>query len=90
MKMRLIDADELKRQIENALKKQKARDYDLIKVSELPILIDRQPTAYDVDEVVEELENEVTATKTRCAVNVEFDIGIYKAIEIVKAGGLNE
>lgn len=36
-----------------------------------------------VEKLISRLEEEVTATKTKCPVNVEFDIGIYKAIEIV-------
>ena len=44
-----------------------------------------------MQEIVERLEDEVTALKTKCYVNVEFDTGIFKAIEIVKeVGGMNE
>ena len=81
--MRLIDADKLRKQIHC--------EYS----DDLGILekIDEQPTAYDVDKVVKEI-NEWTF-------NVNIDVGGGKvmnhnlivrdiAIEIVKAGGSGE
>ena len=62
------------------------REYNLLE--QIVKGVENEPTAYDVDKVVEQLEDEITATK--CPVRVEFDKGIYKAIEIVKAGGVNE
>ncbi len=47
-------------------------------------IVDEQPTAYDVEKVVEQLENEKAGY---------FEYGrsaLYKAIEIVKAGGESE
>ncbi len=79
--MRLIDADELKKHIEDAVKNQKGSDYDLAKVSELPILIDRQKTAYDVDKVVENIEDYR---------DLIADWALKEVLKIVKKGGINE
>ncbi len=92
--MRLIDADELKNQIEDAVKNQKGSDYDLVKVSELPILIDRQKTAYDVDKVVEQINSigKSYCDSVKCNKNCgDCDHGcIMSAItERIKAGGID-
>lgn len=78
--MRLIDADELNKGFNDspmglAMKK----------------LIDNQPTAYDIDKVVEELE-ESSEKFTEYDVEIDdyvslFAIGIHKALKIVKQGG---
>ena len=67
------------------------RDYELYCVigDSIRVCLDEQPTAYDVDKVVEELE-----TNKQNALEVEESIKEYNvwndAIEIVKAGGKNE
>ena len=48
---------------------------DLIK------LVEKQPTAYSVDKVVERLNRETISSSTK------ESIGLLRAIEIVKAGG---
>ena len=53
----------------------------IVSVKDIKTIIKEQPTAYDVDKVVKELEshrNEITC-----------DVDIDKAIEIVKQGGVN-
>ena len=87
--MRLIDTDELKEElsqrwfIDILLTKTNSNDM----YSALAEKIDSQPTAYDVDKVIEYLE------QLRDRFN-EKDFAIRgiieKAIEIVKAGGKNE
>ena len=87
--MRLTDADELKEElsqqwfIDILLTKTNSNDM----YSALAEKIDSQPTAYDVDKVIEYLE------QLRDRFN-EKDFAIRgiieKAIEIVKAGGKNE
>lgn len=102
--MRLIDADELKRRLDN----QQLMEH-LCKVGKqensqnlsfaLAQLIDIQPTAYDVDKVVEQLEE----LKSQVPVNRILDdiikdkpkelgqlIAYGKAIEVTKAGMANE
>ena len=58
-------------------------------------VISEQPTAYDTDKVVAELEIErKTANNTYNSFNMDVDLGrvfgLEKAIEIVKAGGEND
>lgn len=81
---RLIDADALKKQIHCAY----SDDLEILEK------IDEQPTAYDPDKVVEQLEMKID--------NAEFDelltsnekdayVDAYRrAIEIVKGGGVDE
>nr|DAH33439.1 MAG TPA: hypothetical protein [Caudoviricetes sp.] len=79
--MRLIDADKLKKQIHC--------EYS----DDLGILekIDEQPTAYDVEKVVEQLE----VLRDKAVKHPVTDTSIYatgmmgKAIQIVKAGKIN-
>lgn len=89
--MRLIDADELI----NILEWNKGREKDaLVSINSLIKLIGERPTAYDVDKVIEEIE-EWTAR-----VNVINDnsgkvgqvdvIGSNKAIKIVEGGGIKK
>lgn len=83
--MSLIDADALKEYCMNASKSDD--DFRRVSLATLASVIDAQPTAYDVDKVVEQLEE----LKRRYGIE-EFAIKgvICKAIEIVKGGGVNE
>lgn len=45
--------------------------------------IEEQPTAYDVDKVVEQMEEYVKESS-----NVDYNRAMIEAIEIVKSGGL--
>ncbi|MDD7637233.1 MAG: hypothetical protein PUJ55_09860 [Clostridiales bacterium] len=83
--MRLIDADAFKEFIADAIKKQNGTDKDLVKVSELPIIVDQQPTAYDTDKVVEQLEEFRPEMEQFVCGCILTDI-----IEVVKGGGANE
>lgn len=86
-KPRLIDANELLEDMKRLCGKDcGVCDYSTFLASDEHCgLIDNQPTAYDVDKVVEQLEaelyNELEPIKTA------FNFGINKAIEIVKGGG---
>ena len=93
--MRLIDADEFEKQIAGMTI---ANNYPVKKASALCDLIDAQPTAYDLDKVVEQLED----LKSLVPVNRLLDnivnekpkelgmlIAYRKAIEIVKGGGID-
>ena len=99
--MRLIDADLLLEQynLKDATKygnkdaEQQANSYSTMMLYEIADMIEDAPTAYDVDEVVAELEMKID--------NAEFDemlsrdekdayMDSYRrAIEIVKGGGMN-
>lgn len=78
--MRLIEADEFKRQIAGMAI---VNGYSAQKANKMCELIDKQPTAYDVDEVVKNLEELRDRFNKK-----DFAIRgiIEKAIEIVKEG----
>lgn len=82
--MRLLDADKLMQDIRNTITEQ-SNTIDWLN------LINRQPTAYDADKVVEQLENERKFWEE--ARNLQIGgakIRSYAhAIEIVKGGGVD-
>ena len=80
--MGLIDADALKEYCMNASKSDD--EFRRVSLATLASVIDAQPTAYDVDKGVAQLEE----LKRRYGIE-EFAIKgiICKAIEIVKGGG---
>lgn len=93
--MRLIDADEFQKQIVGMAI---LNNYPPNKANALCKLVDSQPTAFDVEKVIEELNKELELAdeeKRRCTTEnmLQFDEakgyarGIACAIEIVKRGG---
>lgn len=101
--MRLIDADKLIEVLHESLEGDcdLREDYEFMGIDEF---IKNQPTAYDVDKVVEELEDKVKEyderIEKRKGANFfdeterikQFDErawGIENAIEIVKGGGID-
>lgn len=78
--MRLIDADELKNILTVA-------EYPCVLQNTLIEIIDMQPIAYNVDKVLEQMED-ATAIGADCVGNAFKCIPKYMAIEIVKAGGI--
>ena len=90
--MRLIDADLLLSQIGNRYDEKKNIVPDNLAEGfvQMEKLIKEQPTAYDVDKVVEELETEGSKIEIQYENNYEKGLldGIGEAIEIVKAGGI--
>ena len=85
--MRLIDADEFKEYIVDGFEQSKDlftdEQRDFVKVITCGFLkdIDEQPTAYDIDKVVEQLKENYS-----CDVGNLKMISVDKAIEIVKGG----
>lgn len=79
---RLIDADKLKADLEKAISKNE--DMDCLDFLRVASVIDAQPTAYEPDKVVEQLEAEF---KKYYGENWNKSPYLVKAIEIVKAGG---
>lgn len=77
--MRLIDAEDVKALI-NGLD-------SLPFEEEVDDLVDRIPTAYDVDKVVSKMETEIEENQD--ASLSEYRAGLYKVIEVVKAGGID-
>lgn len=84
--MRLIDADEFKKQIAGMAI---VNNYPADKANKMCELIDCQKTAYDVDKVVERLE-EILLNLTFHKDNNSktWNKAIHNAIEIVKSGGI--
>jgi hypothetical protein len=76
---RLIDADKLKADLEKAISKNE--DMDCLDFLRVASVIDAQPTAYDPDKVVEQLEDYLF--EKYC---VEGDSEIER---IVKGGGVD-
>lgn len=92
--MRMIDGDELKTQLYESIMVN--ADMDCLDFLRVESLIDAQPTAYNVDKVVEQLEEkdsdcEDFGTCNYCQRNwcPRTLIDRDAAIKIVKAGGVN-
>lgn len=86
---RLIDADKLKADLEKAISKNE--DMDCLDFLRIASVIDKQPTAYDPDKVVEQLEdyaNEEMHYYKGTPYEKCIEVCIGKAIEIVKGGGV--
>lgn len=79
--MRLIDVDTLKKDLKSVT----LSNGTLLNTNTVLLLLDKYPAAYDVDRVVEQLEE----TKAYMLYeNMNADVKwIDKVIEIVKAGG---
>lgn len=95
---RLIDADLLK---ENCKCTGKFEDnFCCVDLITLAKVIDAQPTAYDVDRVVEQLEEKSELARKKCTIypvhNPLYDRydtqyqELKSCLEIAKGGGLNE
>ena len=88
--MRLIDADALKKDLKSVT----LSNGTLVNTNAVLYLLEEYPTAYDVDKVVEQLEDRKSLMMETLKIS-EADIdrgriyGINKAIEIVKGGGVN-
>lgn len=95
--MRLIDESALKKSIEKWLNPDQIADR-MVDIEDITVSvmmeIEEQPTAYDVDKVVEQLEDRKSLMLETFKIS-ESDIdrgriyGIDKAIEIVKGGGVD-
>lgn len=84
--MRLIDADEFKKQIAGMAI---VNNYPADKANKMCELIDRQKTTYDVDKVVEQLEENSDFTTGEDGTVIDEHVRLKIAIEIVKSGGTN-
>lgn len=75
--MRLIDADELEARVVNFQGRGKKTFLEMMS---------SQPTAYDIDKVVEQLEEKLKEPRYQHD-SEDYFVGIIEAIEIVKKGG---
>ena len=92
--MRLIDADLLKENIIKCLKplepEEEMIDSDVALLSTL-MEIDEQPTAFDVDKVINELKRD-KFIESECVlsdIHQGYNAGLNRSIEIVKGGGVD-
>lgn len=92
--MRMIDADELKTQLYESIMVNE--DMDCLDFLRVESLIDAQPTAYDVDKVVQQLENlkKYELNLADMMLDIQSNglgrhfICLEDAIKIVKDGGI--
>lgn len=84
--MGLIDADALKEYCMNASKSDD--DFRRVSLATLASVIDAQPTAYDVDKVVTQLNDKFRVVRTD--EDLEWNRAMDDAITIVKGGGADE
>lgn len=87
--MRLIDADKLMGELHESLKGDcdLRKDYEFMGIDEF---IENQPTAYDVDKVVEQLGKKQNNKGFGGTIQeIFYDLGLEDAIEIVKGGGID-
>lgn len=84
--MRLIDADTLKEYCMRASKSDD--DFRRVSLATLASVIDAQPTAYDVDKVVAQLNDKFRVVRTD--EDLEWNRAMDDAITIVKGGGADE
>ena len=88
--MRLVDADALKKDLKSVT----LSNGTLVNTNAVLYLLEEYPTAYDVDKVVEQLEDRKSLMMETLKIS-EADIdrgriyGMDKAIEIVKGGGVD-
>ena len=88
--MRLIDADKLIEVLHKSLEGDcdLRKDYEFMGIDEF---IKNQPTAYDVDKVVEQLGKKQNNKGFGGTIQeIFYDSGLKDAIEIVKGGGMND
>nr|DAY83451.1 MAG TPA: hypothetical protein [Caudoviricetes sp.] len=85
--MRLIDADKLKEVIE---KEKDDNDYMCrLCIESTKEIIDEQPTAFDVDEVVQQLEMLIEDKVSESGDDWYTAQCLNEAVEIVKGGGVD-
>ena len=85
--MGLIDADKLKKDLESVT----LSNGTLLNINTVLLLLDKYPTAYDVDKVVEQLEKDkfIDCETILSDVHQGYNAGLSRAIEIVKGGGID-
>lgn len=81
--MRMIDADRLKKDLKSVT----LSNGTLVNTNTVLALLDKYPTAYDVDKVVEQLKNVSYERFRNAGMGGENVVNLDDAIEIVKAGG---
>jgi hypothetical protein len=90
---RLIDADKLIKDIANLLQPARPDETEMYKSDDifwsLEKLIKAQPTAFDVDKVIEQLDELVKINMEVLGVRADY-VNLAHVIKIVKAGGVDD
>ena len=86
--MRLIDADSIRGCGKYIKTNEKFEPY--IMIDDLSKLLDEQPTTYDIDKVIEELEEKARTVNVIGYGTIYEAINKDVAIEIVKQGGVSD
>lgn len=84
--MGLIDTDKLKKDLKSVT----LSNGTLLNTNTVLLLLDKYPTAYDVDKVAEQLKNVSYERFGNAGMGGENVVNLDDAIEIVKAGGKND
>ena len=86
--MRLIDADKLQQDLIDQIDWLRKQDYELYCAigDDITFCIYKQPTAYDVDEVVKRLETDSSVKLYGSNNSNNCLIPVKKAIEVVETG----
>lgn len=85
---RLIDADKLKKDLKSVT----LSNGTLLNTNTILLLLDKYPTAYDLDKLINQLKRDkfIESETTLSDVHQGYNAGLSRAIEIVKRGGRNE
>lgn len=84
--MRLIDADALKKNLKSVT----LSNGTLLNTNTVLLLLDKYPTAYEVDKVLEQLKEASYERFGNDGMGGELVVNLDDAIEIVKEGGKDE
>lgn len=84
--MRLIDADALVKRLEKSHEYHAKTSREEVLLFRDIRIINEQPTAYDLDKVVEQLNNKFRVVRTD--EDLEWNRAMDEAITIVKGGGV--
>lgn len=87
--MRPIDADKVIDHLEK-VKKESRSLVDVAHIIGFQSVIDAQPTAYNVDKVVSELQDKSFERYGNSGMDGELVVNFDDAVEIVKRGGVDE
>ena len=86
--MRLIDADKIKQSVTNEMLKAELNSPVHCTLKCVIADIDNQPTAYDVDKVVEQMKENTDFTTGEDGTVIEEYVNLKVAKGIVKSGGI--
>lgn len=89
-KMRLIDADKLKQSVTSEMLKAELNSHVYLTLECVVADIENQPTAYDVNKVIDQLKENSFIPGDWKGVSDKKVIMTEKGSEIVKAGRVNE